>query len=118
MMKFAKEMIAPTTFDSNMNIPGAHNKLRRIFKGAVGALDGTLVHAVVPANQQIVYRGRGKGKGYHNDLAICDFNMVFTYVYDGWEGVAHDAHVLTEIVSNPEKGFRFPPSNKSYSLNN
>ncbi|KAM3202566.1 hypothetical protein P3L10_030190 [Capsicum annuum] len=60
MMKFAKEMIAPTIFDLNMNIPDAHNKrLRRIFKGEIGALDGTLVHAVVPANQQIIYRGRG-----------------------------------------------------------
>ncbi|XP_060171203.1 uncharacterized protein LOC132602321 [Lycium barbarum] len=105
MMKFAKEMIARTTFDSNMNIPGAHNKLRRNFKGAVGALNGTLVHAVVPANQQIVYGGRGKGKCYHNVMEICDFNMVFTYVYAGWEGVAHDAYVLTEIVSNPENGF-------------
>ncbi|XP_059304890.1 uncharacterized protein LOC132056626 isoform X3 [Lycium ferocissimum] len=109
MMNFAKEMIAPTTFDSNMNIPGAHNRLRRIFKGAIGALDGTLVHAVVPANQQIVYRGRGKGKCYQNVLAICDFNMVFTYVYAGWEGVAHDARVLTEIASNPDNGFPFPP---------
>ncbi|KAM3221710.1 hypothetical protein P3L10_020980 [Capsicum annuum] len=52
MMKFAKEMMTLTTFDSNMDILGAHNKrLRRIFKGAIGALDGTLVHAVVPANQ-------------------------------------------------------------------
>ncbi|XP_060178774.1 uncharacterized protein LOC132608967 isoform X3 [Lycium barbarum] len=61
MMKFAKEMIAPTTGDSNVNIPSAHNRLRRNFKGAIGALDGTLVHAIVPANQQIVFRGRGKG---------------------------------------------------------
>ncbi|KAM3344701.1 hypothetical protein P3S68_024410 [Capsicum galapagoense] len=104
MMKFAKEMIAPTTFDSNMNIPS----------GAIGALDGTLVHAVVPANQQIIYRGRGKGKYYQNVLTICDFNIVFTYVYIGWEGVAHDAQVLTEVVSNPDNGFPFPPSNKYY----
>ncbi|XP_060215630.1 uncharacterized protein LOC132642479 [Lycium barbarum] len=35
--------------------------------------------------------------------------MVFTYVYVGWEGVAHDARVLTEIASNPDNGFSFPP---------
>ncbi|KAM3202424.1 hypothetical protein P3L10_030048 [Capsicum annuum] len=115
-MKFAKEMIAPTTFDSNMNIPGAHNKrLRRIFKGAIGALDGTLVHAVVPDNLQIIYRGRGKGKCYQNVLVICDFNMVFTYVYARWKRVAHDARVLTEVVSNPNNGFPFSPSDK-YNL--
>ncbi|PHT87479.1 hypothetical protein T459_09585 [Capsicum annuum] len=83
MMKFAKEMIAPTTFDSNMNISGAHNK-----------------------------RGRGKCKCYQNVLAICDFNMVFTYAYAGWEGIAHDARVLTKIVSNPDNGFSFPPSSQ------
>ncbi|XP_060204178.1 uncharacterized protein LOC132632317 [Lycium barbarum] len=114
MMKFAKEMISSTTFDPNLDIPGAHKRLRKIFKGAIGALDGTLVHAIVPANQQIIYRGRGKGKCYQNVLGICDFNMGFTYVYAGWEGVAHDARVLTEIISNPENGFPFPPSNKYY----
>ncbi|XP_060182235.1 uncharacterized protein LOC132611892 [Lycium barbarum] len=80
MMKFAKEMISSTTSDPNLDTPGAHKRLRKIFK---------------------------------NVLGICDFNMVFTYVYAGWEGVAHDAH-LTEIVSNPENGFPFPPPNKYY----
>ncbi|XP_075099149.1 uncharacterized protein LOC142176015 [Nicotiana tabacum] len=114
MMKFAKEEILSTTSDSNLHIPSSHKKLRNFFKGAIGALDGTLVHAVIPANQQIVYRGRGKGKCYQNVLAICDCNMVFTYVYAGWEGVAHDARVLTEIASNPNNGFPFPPPNKYY----
>ncbi|XP_055814463.1 uncharacterized protein LOC129884140 [Solanum dulcamara] len=36
--------------------------------------------------------------------------MVLTYVYAGWEVVAHDARVLTKIVSNPDNGFLFPPS--------
>ncbi|XP_009774350.1 uncharacterized protein [Nicotiana sylvestris] len=60
MMLFAKEMISSTTSDSNPHILRAHKKLRKVFKGAIGALDGTLVHAVIPANQQIVHRGRGK----------------------------------------------------------
>ena len=32
MMKFSKEMIVPTTFDPNPNIPGTHKRIRRIFK--------------------------------------------------------------------------------------
>ncbi|KAM3221709.1 hypothetical protein P3L10_020979 [Capsicum annuum] len=40
--------------------------------------------------------------------------MVFTYVYAGLEGVAHNARVLTKVVSNPDNGFPFPPSNKYY----
>nr|XP_009625024.2 uncharacterized protein LOC104115982 [Nicotiana tomentosiformis] len=114
MMLFAKEMISSTTSDSNPHISGAHKKLRKVFKGAIGALDGTLVHAVIPTNQQIIYRGRENGKCYQNVLAICDFNMVFTYVYAVWEEVAHDARVLTEIASNPDNGFPFSPSSKYY----
>ncbi|KAM3270298.1 hypothetical protein P3S67_029405 [Capsicum chacoense] len=114
-MKFAKNMIAPTTFDSNINISGAYNKrLRRIFKETIGAQDGTLVHVVVPANQQIIYRGRRKGKCYQNALSIGDFNTIFTYIYVGWEGVPHNARVLKEVVSNSDNDFPFLSSNKYY----
>ncbi|KAM3238267.1 hypothetical protein P3L10_013297 [Capsicum annuum] len=79
-----------------MNIPDAHNKrLQIFFKGAIGALDETLVHVVDPANQQIIYRGRGKDKCYQNVLTI-------------W--ITHDARVLTEVVPNSDNGFSFPPS--------
>nr|XP_043630380.1 uncharacterized protein LOC122601704 [Erigeron canadensis] len=82
--------------------------------GAISALDGTLVHAIVPINQQTAYRGRGGGRCYQNVLAICDFNMIFTFVWAGWEGIAHDSRILTEVVFNPASGFPFPPPNKYY----
>ncbi|XP_027767957.1 uncharacterized protein LOC114074296 [Solanum pennellii] len=104
MMKFAKEMISSTSSNLNSNI----------LSGALGALDGTLVHAVVPTNKQLMYRGRGKGKCYQNVLGICDFNMIFTYVYGGWDGVTYDTRVLKEIVSNSDNGFPFPPPHKYY----
>ncbi|XP_074356155.1 uncharacterized protein LOC141695845 [Apium graveolens] len=66
--------------------------------GAIGALDGTLIHVIVPASQQARYRGRGRDECYQNVLEICDFNMIFTFVWDGWEGVAHDSRILTEVV--------------------
>ncbi|GAV90856.1 DDE_4 domain-containing protein, partial [Cephalotus follicularis] len=78
----------------------------------VGALDGTLVHAIIPASQQTVYRGIGKGKCYQNVLRICDFNMIFTFVYAGWEGVAHDSRVLTEVMAEPSNNFLFPAPSK------
>lgn len=81
-------------------------------KGAMGALDGTLIHAVVPSDQQARYRGRGRGECYQNVLAICDFNMIFTFVWAGWEGIAHDSRVLREVIFNPTSGFPFPPSSK------
>ncbi|GAV75064.1 LOW QUALITY PROTEIN: DDE_4 domain-containing protein, partial [Cephalotus follicularis] len=114
MMTFAREMIVTSTFDPNPDSSGAHKSLRRIFKGAVGVLDGTLVHAIIPASQQTVYRGRGKGSCYQNVLGICDFNMIFTFVYAGWEGVAHDSRVLIEVMTEPSNNFPFPPPNKYY----
>ncbi|XP_012833691.1 PREDICTED: uncharacterized protein LOC105954568 [Erythranthe guttata] len=52
--------------------------------GAVGALDGTLVHAIVPISKQNMYRG--------------------------WEGVTHDSRVLTETIADPRNGFPWPPA--------
>ncbi|KAI3735325.1 hypothetical protein L6452_14820 [Arctium lappa] len=88
--------------------------LKEIFPGAIGALDGTLIHAVVPLNQQARYRGRGRGDCFQNVLAMCDFNMIFTYVWAGWEGIAHDARVLREVAFDPNSRFSFPPPNKYY----
>ena len=79
-------------------------------QGAVGALDGTLIHAVVPFEQQHLYRARGRGECYQNVLAICDFNMIFTYIVAGWQGTAHDARVLNEALVDPEADFPIAPS--------
>ncbi|XP_052622672.1 uncharacterized protein LOC128127962 [Lactuca sativa] len=114
MMLFAQDVIVPTSFNPNPNIPGHNRRLRRVFKGAVGALDGTLIHAVVPAKKQDLYRSRGKGDCYQNVLAICDFNMIFTFVVTGWEGVAHDSRILSEAVADPQASFPFPPPDKYY----
>ncbi|XP_021974313.2 uncharacterized protein LOC110869323 [Helianthus annuus] len=107
-------MIVPTSFNPNPNIPGHNKRLRQAFKGAVGALDGTLIHAVIPTSKQDLYRGRGKGDYYQNVLAIRDFNMIFTFVVAGWEGVAHDARILLEALSDPDAPFPFPPQDKYY----
>lgn len=114
MIEFAKEIIVPTSFDPNPNVPGNHKDLRKKISGAVGALDDTLVHAVIPVNQQARYRGRGRGECYQNVLGICDFNMIFTFVWAGWEGIVHDSRVLTEVVFDPSSGFPFFPQNKYY----
>ncbi|KAL4580027.1 hypothetical protein LXL04_016201 [Taraxacum kok-saghyz] len=114
MMLFAKDIIVPTTFNPNPNIPGHNRRLRRVFKGAVGALDGILIHAVVPVRKQDLYRCRGKGDCFQNVLAICDFNMIFTFVVAGWEGIAHDSRILSEALSDPDAPFPLPPPDKYY----
>ncbi|XP_052622450.1 uncharacterized protein LOC128127798 [Lactuca sativa] len=114
MMFFAKEIIVPTNPNPKRHASERQRRLKAIFSGAIGALDGTLVHAVVPVDQQTRYRGRGKGEYYQNVLGICDFDMIFTFVWAGWEGIAHDSRVLKEVAFNPSSGFPFPPPDKYY----
>ncbi|XP_023759415.1 uncharacterized protein LOC111907843 [Lactuca sativa] len=113
MLLFAHDIIVPTSFNLNPNISGHNRRLRRVFKGAVGALDGTLIH-VVPANKRDLYRSRGNDDYYQNVLAICDFNMMFTFVVAGWEGISHDSRILSEALANPHAPFPFPPPDKYY----
>ncbi|KAE8695349.1 Detected protein of unknown function [Hibiscus syriacus] len=99
--------------DNNLTMSG-HQYTLELLQGAVGALDGTLIHVVVPANKQDLYSGMGKGDCYQNVLAICDFNMIFTFIVAGWEGVAHDARILSEALADPDAPFPFPPPDKYY----
>ena len=64
---------------------------------------------MIPSDKQVHYRGRGRRECYQNVLAICDFNMFFTFVWAGWKGVAHDSRVLSETMRNPENNFLIPP---------
>ncbi|KAL6569912.1 hypothetical protein OROMI_014426 [Orobanche minor] len=109
MMEFAREIIVPTNSEETSNMSNHHRRLREKIPGAIGALDGTLVHAVVPTSHQTAYRGRGGSRCFQNVLGICDFNMIFTFVWAGWEGIAHDSIVLREVAFNPNSGFPFPP---------
>ena len=58
------------------------------------------------------YRGR-KGIPTVNVLAVCDFNLQFTYVLTGWEGSAHDARILGSTMNNPRLQFPMPPLGNS-----
>lgn len=46
-------------------------------------------------------------------LAICDFDMKFTYVYAGWEGSAHDSHIL-RAAQETDPRFPHPPADRYY----
>ncbi|WOH14312.1 hypothetical protein DCAR_0933831 [Daucus carota subsp. sativus] len=39
---------------------------------------------------------------------------IFTFVWAGWEGIAHDSRILAEVALNPDSGFPIPPPNKYY----
>ncbi|CAN6845574.1 unnamed protein product [Brassica oleracea] len=48
-----------------------------------------------------------------NVLAICDYDMLFTYCYVGMGGSAHDARVLATAIRD-DPMFPVPPENKYY----
>lgn len=86
-------------------------KVMVVLKGCVGAIDGTLISAVVPIENQVAYRGR-KGECMQNVLAACSFDMLFTFVLAGWEGTAHDSRILLDTIYRPELKFPHAPPGK------
>ena len=80
-------------------------------RGILGGFPGrvlSLIHACIPIEQQVPYRGRGRGECFQNVMAICDFDMNFKYVVVGWEGTTHDSRVLMETIRNPQHNFPMP----------
>lgn len=78
------------------------------FDNCIGAIDGTHIPVVVPANQVVQHTGR-KGYTSQNVLAICDFNMRFTFVVAGWHGSVHDMRVFKDAVDKYGNKFPHPP---------
>jgi len=66
----------------------------------------------VSTNRQGPYRNR-KGQLTQNVLAVCNFDMLFTYILARWEGTANDARVLQDAQF---RGFEALPS-KYYLAN-
>ena len=81
------------------------------FKDCIGAIDRTLIFALIKGKDQERDGGEGayrcrKGFLAQNVLGCVDFDMNFRLVYPGWEGSAHDATVLNDAVGKGE--FRTP----------
>ncbi|XP_020591889.1 putative nuclease HARBI1 [Phalaenopsis equestris] len=79
------------------------------FKNCIGAIDGTHVDARIPNNEKVAYIGRS-GSTTQNVMAVCDFNMCFTFVVAGWEGSAHDSRIFSFATRNRSQCFPHPPS--------
>ena len=78
------------------------------FKDAIGAIDGTHIKCVVKGCVKDKYVGR-KGYSTQNVMAVCDWDMCFTFVLAGWEGSAHDARLFQTALSTPSMNFPHPP---------
>ena len=60
----------------------------------------------MPPKIQGSFHGRKDGTT-QNMLATINFDLKFTYVLVGWEGSAHDLHVLNDAFARPGS-FSFP----------
>jgi hypothetical protein len=86
-------------------------------QNCIGAIDGVHVYASLPPRDQIPYIGR-KGLPTQNILAVCNFDMQFTFACAGWEGTAHDTRIFLSSLRNDALKFPKPPEgNDSNSTN-
>ncbi|CAA0815501.1 Unknown protein [Striga hermonthica] len=115
MDSFARDILVPKDPEFK-DIPTCISSDERYmphFKDCIGAIDGTHIAITVPEEDQIRYRG-SKGIPTTNVLAVCDFDLLFTYVLTGWEGSAHDSHIFLDTINDPNLNFPKPPSGKYY----
>jgi hypothetical protein len=59
-----------------------------------------------PSKDKPKYRTR-KSKISMNVLDVCVLDMQFIYILPGWEGSAHDGHVLRDALTRPN-GLKVP----------
>ncbi|XP_030444318.2 uncharacterized protein LOC115666804 [Syzygium oleosum] len=113
VLNLAREIIVPPSFDVVPEEILINPKYNPYFKGCIGAIDGTHIHASVPVSKQIPFRGR-KGITTQNVMCVCSFDMKFTFVYAGWEGSANDCRVLSAALETHRLQFPRPPPGKYY----
>jgi ribosomal protein L3 len=83
------------------------------FHRAIGAIDGTHIHVVVPSSATIAHFGRYR-ETTQNVLVVCDFDMRFTFVVAGRPGSVHDIIVFNEALLKYADKFPFPPEGKKF----
>jgi hypothetical protein len=82
------------------------------FKDCIGALDGTHIRVSLSPQEQPRFIGK-TGIPTQNVLAICDFDMRFTYVAAGQPRAYHDTNVLYHAMEVDEQIFPHPPEGKN-----
>ena len=89
----------PMSYDQSSHPLRLKRKLWPFFKNALGAIDGSHIHAAPPAFYQVAFRNR-KGFTSQNCLFCCSFDLRFTYALTGWEGSAADARVWHSAINS------------------
>jgi hypothetical protein len=105
LMDMEKDFIRP----KDLNFHKIHKRIRDdkraypYFQNCIRALDGTHIRVTLSPDEQVRYIGK-TGIPTQNVLAVCDFDMRFTYVSTGQTGSMHDTSVLYNAFS-VDKGY-------------
>ena len=105
LFSFAHRVIWP----KDENYSTIHHKLSKYspyFDGYIGALDGTHIPVEVSRNERDDYINR-TGRTTQNVLAICDFDMQYTYIGVGMVEANHDMAILKKGLECPK--YPHPP---------
>ncbi|WCJ41876.1 hypothetical protein M5689_022715 [Euphorbia peplus] len=115
MIQFSMNLIKPRDHTISRTPDEILNDERYMpyFKDCIGAIDGTHVLACVKEKDIVRFIGR-KGVPTQNIMAVCSFDMLFTFVLAGWEGTAHDSRLFRYAINKKEIKFPKPPPGKYY----
>ncbi|PKU61791.1 uncharacterized protein LOC110103944 isoform X1 [Dendrobium catenatum] len=113
LARMSMDIISPSDFEPNI---ARDTKYMPYFKDCIGIIDSTHVKARVPVNDQVAHTGK-KEPPKQKVLAVCDFNMCFTFVVAGWEGSTEDGTILNQVISDPAHNFPAPLKGKYYLVN-
>jgi hypothetical protein len=109
LLKLAADIIKPRDPEFRTRHPRLmHHRFDPFFKDCIGAIDGTHIPVVVPQQLLVQYMCR-KSITTQNVMAVCDFDMMFTFVLAGWPGSVHDMRVFDDAMNKYNNAFPHPP---------
>ena len=116
VLKLAKDVIKPKDPTFSTVHPVLENPdFWPHFNDCIGAIDVTHVKLVVPKSKVVPHLCRHKYTS-QNVLAVCDFDMRFTFVLSGWPGSVHDMTVFKDATRRYANKFPHPPPGDILSL--
>jgi hypothetical protein len=113
VLECLNKMAVDTIKPKDPDFRGVHERLRDSrfsphFDDCIGAIDGSHIPVVVPADEIVNHVGR-HGYPTQNIMAVCDFDMRFTSVVAGWPGSAHDTRIFKDTLVKYAAKFPHPP---------
>jgi hypothetical protein len=112
--KLASDIIRPLDPEFTCVHPRLQSpRFSPFFDNCIGAIAGTNIPVVVPTTKVVQHTGR-HGYTSLNVMAICDFDMRFTFVVAGWPGSFCDIRVFKDEIGKYGDRFPHPPEGKFY----